>query len=155
MATTEHRTEPRTETRTEPAAVVRRWRDFVDGAWVDAASGRTSDVVDPATGRVVATAPVSGAADVDAAYDAAARAFETWRDTTPAEMQLALLRIADFLAARSAEFAELEGQETGKPHARTASEELPRCVDQLRSFAGATRVLEWKSAGEYLAGHTS
>jgi len=141
-----------TEART---SAPRALRNFVDGAWADAASGATSDVVDPSTGRTVATAPVSGEADVDAAYGAAARAFETWRDTTPAERQLALLRIADSLEARSAEFVELEGEDTGKPHALTATEELPPCVDQLRYFAGAARVLEGKSAGEYLAGHTS
>ncbi len=137
---------------------VRRLRHFVDGAWTDGApgpAGATSDVTDPATGQVVATAPVASAADVDTAYAAAARAFETWRETTPAERQLALLRIADSLEARAGEFVELEGSDTGKPHALTAAEELPPSVDQLRFFAGAARVLEGRSAGEYLAGHTS
>ncbi len=143
-------------TPTAPATPgVRRLRHFVDGAWVDAADGPTSEVVDPSTGRVVATAPVGTDEDVDAAYRAAARAFETWRDTTPAERQLALLRIADALEARAAEFVELEGADTGKPHAVTAAEDVPPSVDQLRFFAGAARVLEGRSAGEYLAGHTS
>ena len=133
----------------------RRLQHFVDGARAEPADAATSDVVDPATGEVVATAPAGSAADVDAAYRAAARAFETWRDTTPAERQLALLRIADSLEARAAEFVELEGSDTGKPHAVSATEELPPSVDQLRFFAGAARVLEGRSAGEYLAGHTS
>ena len=112
-------------------------------------------MVDPATGSVVASAPISGAADVDAAYAAAARAFETWRDTTPSERQQALLKVADAIEARAEEFVAVEAENTGKPHALTASEEIPPMVDQLRFFAGAARVLEGRAAGEYMAGHTS
>jgi len=133
----------------------RMLRNFVDGAYVEAASDARSDVVNPATGQVVASAPVSSAADVDAAYAAAARAFESWRDTTPSERQKALLKIADAFEARADELVRLEGENTGKPHALTASEEIPPMVDQLRFFAGAARVLEGRAAGEYLAGHTS
>ena len=136
-------------------AAVRTLRNFVDGRHVDSDSGARSDVVDPSTGRVVATAPVSDAHDVDRAYAAAARAFETWGETTPGERQLALLRIADAIEARAEEFVRLEAANTGKPHALTASEEIPPMVDQLRFFAGAARVLEGRAAGEYLAGHTS
>jgi len=130
-------------------------RNFINGEWADAKSGATSEVVDPSTGAVYATAPVSGAEDVDAAYRAAATAFEGWGNTTPAERQLALLRIADKLSERAAEFVDTEVRNTGKPIELTASEELPPAVDQLRFFAGAARVLEGRSAGEYLAGHTS
>ncbi|WP_219417735.1 gamma-aminobutyraldehyde dehydrogenase [Pseudonocardia nigra] len=135
---------------------MRRLRNFVDGEYVESRSGRTSEVVDPSTGAAVATAPVSDAEDVDRAYAAAARAFdETWRDTTPGERQLALLRLADAIEARADEFVRLEAENTGKPHALTASEEIPPMVDQLRFFAGAARVLEGRAAGEYMAGHTS
>ncbi len=133
----------------------RMLRNFVDGAYVEPASDARSDIVNPATGQVVASAPVSSAADVDAAYAAAARAFESWRDTTPSERQKALLKIADAFEARADELVRLEGENTGKPHALTASEEIPPMVDQLRFFAGAARVLEGRAAGEYLAGHTS
>ena len=78
--------------------------NVVDGKSVDAVSGRTTEVVNPATGAVYASAPLSGAEDVDAAYGAAARAFEGWRDSTPAERQRALLRIADAIEARAEEF---------------------------------------------------
>ena len=132
-----------------------RLRNFINGEWVDAKSGATSEVVNPSTGAVYATAAVSGAEDVDAAYSAAAKAFEGWGNTTPAERQLALLRIADKLEQRADEFVSAEVENTGKPIALTASEELPPAVDQLRFFAGAARVLEGRSAGEYLAGHTS
>jgi betaine-aldehyde dehydrogenase len=133
----------------------RALRNFIDGEYVDAASDRTSDIVNPSTGAVVATAPVSGAEDVDRAYAAADRAFASWRDTTPSERQLALLKLADAIEARADELVRLEAENTGKPHALTASEEIPPMVDQLRFFAGAARVLEGRAAGEYMAGHTS
>jgi len=143
-----------TTTTPEPTAV-RRLRHFVDGAYVDPLAQDSTPVVNPATGQVVAESPVGSEADVDRAYGAAAKAFETWRDTTPGERQLALLRIADALEARSDELVRLESENTGKPHALTASEEIPPMVDQLRFFAGAARVLEGRAAGEYMAGHTS
>jgi betaine-aldehyde dehydrogenase len=133
----------------------RALRNFVGGEYVDAASDRTCDIVNPSTGAVVATAPVSGAEDVDRAYAAADRAFASWRDTTPSERQLALLKIADAVEARADELVRLEAENTGKPYALTASEEIPPMVDQLRFFAGAARVLEGRAAGEYMAGHTS
>ncbi|NEA33205.1 gamma-aminobutyraldehyde dehydrogenase [Streptomyces sp. SID13031] len=129
--------------------------NLVDGKPAGALGGATYDVIDPTTGEVYAQAPKSGAEDVDQAMKAADRAFETWRDTTPAERQRMLLKIADALEQRSDEFTRVESENTGKPLALTASEELPPCVDQLRFFAGAARVLEGRSAGEYLAGHTS
>ena len=130
-------------------------KNFIGGELVDARSDTTSDLVNPATGRVVATAPVSSAEDVDAAYAAAASAFEEWGRTTPSERQQALLKVADDIEARATELIELESENTGKPHALTASEEIPPMLDQIRFFAGAARILEGKSAGEYMAGHTS
>jgi betaine-aldehyde dehydrogenase len=131
------------------------FRNLIDGKPVDAASGSTYDVVNPATGQVYATAPASGAEDVDRAFRAAEQAFETWGETTPAERQRAMLRIADALEERAAEFVKVECENTGKPIALTETEELPPCVDQLRFFAGAARVLEGRSAGEYMTDHTS
>ncbi len=131
------------------------FHNVIDGQSRDAADGRVLDIVDPVSGSVYATSPLSGEADVDTALNAAAKAFETWRDTTPAERQLALLRIADAIESRTADFVRVESADTGKPLALTTSEEIPPCVDQIRFFAGAARVLEGRSAGEYLAGHTS
>jgi betaine-aldehyde dehydrogenase len=130
-------------------------KNFVGGKYADTRDGRTSDVIDPSTGESYAQAPVSSADDVDAALQTAADAFTSWKDTTPAERSLALLRIADAVEARSQEFAEVEGRNTGKPIALTMSEEMPPIADQLRFFAGAARVLEGKSAGEYMKDHTS
>jgi betaine-aldehyde dehydrogenase len=131
------------------------FRNVVNGELVDSVSGETYDVVNPATGQVYATAPASGAEDVDRAYRAAQEAFETWGETTPAERQRALLRMADALEARSAEFVKVECENTGKPIALTETEELPPCVDQLRFFAGAARILEGRSSGEYMTDYNS
>jgi betaine-aldehyde dehydrogenase len=130
-------------------------RNLVGGTWTSTREGRTSEVVDPSTGEAYASAPVSGAEDVDAALRAAADAFPGWRDATPAERQLALLRIADAIEARADELVDVECRNTGKPRALMASDEVPPSADHFRFFAGAARVLEGRSAGEYLAGHTS
>jgi betaine-aldehyde dehydrogenase len=130
-------------------------RNFIGGTFVDSDAGAMSDVVDPATGQVVARAPISGGEEVDAAYAAAESAFGEWGRTTPSERQQALLKIADAIEANAEELIAIESANTGKIKALTASEEIPPMVDQLRFFAGAARVLEGKAAGEYLAGHTS
>jgi betaine-aldehyde dehydrogenase len=129
--------------------------NFIGGEFRPARDGRTSDVVDPSTGEAYLQAPVSGQADVDDALLAAAAAFDTWRDTTPAERSLALLRFADAIEARAEDLVEAESRNTGKPVALTRTDEVPPCADELRFFAGAARILEGKSAGEYLRGHTS
>ncbi len=134
---------------------LRRLRNYIGGEFKDAADGRTTEVVNPATGEVYATAPLSGQADVDAAMAAAAAAFPGWRDTTPSERQKALLKIADAFEARADELVAAESENTGKPLGLTASEELPPMVDQIRFFAGAARLLEGRSAGEYMDGMTS
>jgi betaine-aldehyde dehydrogenase len=134
---------------------MKAFSNFVNGKRVAADGGQTSEVVDPSTGQAYATAPLSSAVDVDAAMQAAAAAFDGWRDTTPSERSLALFRIADAVEARGEELIALEVENTGKPIGLTRSEEIPPAVDQLRFFATAARHLEGKSAGEYMAGHTS
>ncbi|MFE9600741.1 gamma-aminobutyraldehyde dehydrogenase [Streptomyces hokutonensis] len=134
---------------------LRRLRNYIDGEFRDAADGRTTEVVNPATGEAYATAPLSGAADVDAAMAAAAAAFPAWRDETPAARQRALLKIADAFEERAEELIAAEVENTGKPIGLTRSEEIPPMVDQIRFFAGAARMLEGRSAGEYMEGMTS
>ena len=129
--------------------------NFINGKAQPALSGVTSEVINPATGQAYTTAPVSGAADVDAAMKAAASAFEDWRDSTPSERQRALLKIADAFEARADELVAVEVENTGKPVSLTTSEEAPPMIDQIRFFAGAARNLEGKSAGEYMRGMTS
>src|ERR671916_319157 len=130
-------------------------RNFVGGEYVDAADGRTYDLINPATGQTFAQAPNSEQEDVDLAFDAADKAFEKWRDVTPSERQLALFRIADAIEERAEDIVRAESENTGKPFNLTMEEEIPAAVDQIRFFAGAARVLEGKSAGEYLEGYTS
>jgi betaine-aldehyde dehydrogenase len=133
----------------------RTLKNFINGDYVDAKGDGSFDVVDPATEKGYALSPVSGAADVDAAFAAAASAFEEWGETTPAERQLALFRIADVMEQRAEEFADLESQDTGKPRASLVADEIMLSVDQIRFFAGAARVLEGRSSGEYMKDHTS
>lgn len=133
----------------------RALKNFVNGSYQEAKGSEALDLVDPATEEVYATSPISNSADVDQAYQAAAKAFETWGDTTPGERQLALFRIADEMEKRAEEFADLESQDTGKPRTSLVDDEIMLSVDQIRFFAGAARNLEGRSAGEYMKDHTS
>jgi betaine-aldehyde dehydrogenase len=130
-------------------------KNFVNGSYVDSKGKDALDLIDPATEKVYAHSPISTQADVDGAYKAAAVAFESWKETTPSERQLALFRIADEMEQRAEEFADLESQDTGKPRGSLVENEILVSVDQIRFFAGAARNLEGKSAGEYLKDHTS
>jgi betaine-aldehyde dehydrogenase len=134
---------------------MKAFQNFVNGKYVDAVDGRTTAVVNPATGEQYATAALSGAADIDIAMKAAAAAYETYRDTTPSERSLALFRFADAVEARAEDLIALEVENTGKPTHLTRSEEIPPMVDQIRFFATAARHLEGKSSGEYMHNMTS
>ena len=133
----------------------KKFQNVVDGKLVDSASGETYDVIDPTTGEVYATAPMSGPEDIDRAYAAADQAFESWGGSTPQDRASALLKLADAIEARAEELNAVESKDTGKPLGLTMSEEMPYASDHFRFFAGAARVLEGKSAGEYMADHTS
>ncbi|MFD3444017.1 aminobutyraldehyde dehydrogenase [Microbacteriaceae bacterium 4G12] len=130
-------------------------RNFIDGVSVESDSDDRIELIDPVTEEVYGTTAVSSEQDVARAFEAASAAFETWGESTPAERQLALFRIADALEARAEEFADVESRDTGKPRATLVQDEILPSVDQLRFFAGAARVLEGKAAAEYLPGHTS
>ncbi|MFJ9247008.1 gamma-aminobutyraldehyde dehydrogenase [Streptomyces sp. NPDC101776] len=134
---------------------LRKLQNYIAGEFRDAADGRTTEVVNPVTGEAYATAPLSGEADVDAAMVAAAAAFPAWRDETPAKRQKFLLDIASAFEERAEELIAAEVENTGKPIGLTRSEEIPPMVDQIRFFAGAARMLEGRSAGEYMEGMTS
>jgi betaine-aldehyde dehydrogenase len=134
---------------------MRAFQNVVDGRVVDSASGETYEVIDPTSGEVYASAPLSGAEDVDRAFRAADRAFEEWGRTTPRDRAGALLKIADAVEERIEEINAVECKDTGKPLALTMSEEMPYASDHFRFFAGASRVLEGRSAGEYMEDHTS
>ncbi|WP_043440391.1 gamma-aminobutyraldehyde dehydrogenase [Arthrobacter sp. L77] len=130
-------------------------QNYIDGAFVTPAGTELLDIVNPTNGEVVAQSPVSTAADVDDAMRAAARAFTTWKRTTPSRRQLMLLKLADAVEAASDELVEAQHRNTGQVRAMIAAEEVAVGADQLRFFAGAARLMEGKSAGEYMEGHTS
>jgi 1-pyrroline dehydrogenase len=119
-----------------------------------AVDGASEEIVNPATGEAIATAPLSSEADVDAAVTAADGAFQAWSETPPGERALALLRIADALEERGEELCRLESLNVGKP-LEAMRDEIPFLVDNLRFFAGAARCMEGRAAGEYMAGYTS
>ncbi|MGH9028394.1 MAG: aldehyde dehydrogenase family protein, partial [Acidimicrobiales bacterium] len=134
---------------------LRELLNFVDAEHVPPKGRVFAPLLDPSTGEVFARAPVSAAEDVEVALRSAARAFSSWKRSTPSERSLALLRVADAIEARAEELVGAECENTGKPHALTMSEEIPPMVDQIRFFAGAARLLEGRAAAEYMAGHTS
>ena len=130
-------------------------QNFIDGQRVDSSSGATMPLIDPSTGEQYGTAPVSNEQDIDTAYAAAAKAFKEWKKTTPGQRQKALLDFADDVEKAAEDLVAAEGRNCGKPNHVTMAEEIPAMVDQIRFFAGAAWVLEGKSAGEYMADHTS
>src|SRR5918911_1157397 len=112
------------------------------------------EVLNPATGETIAEVPRSSAEDVGRAVEAAKKALPEWLETTPAERQEVLLKLADLIDENTEELAKLESVNVGKPLSY-ARDEMPVCSDNIRFFAGAARVLEGKSAGEYMRGYTS
>src|SRR5213080_5529197 len=136
------------------STTVSKHQNLIGGEWVDAAEGETMEVLNPATGETIAEVPRASAEDVDRAVQAAKKALVEWRETTPGERAEFLLKLAAAIEEHADEFAELESQNVGKPLSY-AKDELPVCVDNIRFFAGAARVLEGKSAGEYMRGYTS
>lgn len=131
------------------------FHNIINGEVQPSADGALMDIINPATGAVYATAPNSSEVDVDLAFRAAGTAFEKWRWSTPSERQLALLKLADVIETNAEELVAIESENTGKPFGLTMSEEIPAMVDQIRFFAGAARMLEGKSTGEYMRGFTS
>src|ERR671939_682545 len=136
------------------SVTVSSYKNFVGGEWVDSASGDTMEVLNPATAETIAEVPRSSADDVGRAVEAAKRALPEWLETTPAERAEVLLKLAELIDEHADELAQLESTNVGKP-LPAARDEMPVCSDNIRFFAGAARLLEGKSAGEYMRGYTS
>src|SRR5918992_986474 len=130
------------------------FKNFVGGRWVDAAEGATAEVLNPATGETIAEVPQGTQADVDRAVDAAKQALPEWLETTPQERSEMLLKLADALEANAEELAQLESKNVANP-LPAARDEIPVSADNIRFFAGAARVLEGRSTGEYMRSYTS
>jgi 1-pyrroline dehydrogenase len=133
---------------------VKTYQQLINGSFVDAASGETSEVINPANDQPIAKVPKSAEEDVDRAVNAAAAAFESYRKTTPQDRSLMLLKVADLLESRADELGRLESANAGKP-VGAAIDEIAVCADLFRFFAGAARVMDGLAANEFLAGHTS
>ncbi len=136
------------------SVTVSQHKNFVGGEWVEAVEGGTMEVLNPATGEVIAEVPRGTQADVDRAVGAAKKALPEWLETTPGERQDALLKLAAVIDDNAEELAEIESRNVGKPLSY-ARDEMPVSADNIRFFAGAARTLEGKSAGEYMRGYTS
>lgn len=135
--------------------VVQTLQNFINGEFVPVTGTDSLDIVNPTNGEIVAKAPISSPADIDAAMDAAATAFKTWKHATPGERQRVLLKLADAIETRSDELVEAQHRNTGQVRQMIADEEVGAGADQLRFFAGAARLLEGRSAGEYMENFTS
>jgi 1-pyrroline dehydrogenase len=127
---------------------------FIGGEFVDSSSGETMEVLNPATGEVIAEVPSGTAEDVERAVAAAKTAWDDWRDKTPKDRMELLLKLADVIDENAEELARLESKNVGKPW-WVAVDEPGIMADNLRFFAGAARNLEGKAAAEYVAGYTS
>jgi 1-pyrroline dehydrogenase len=136
------------------SVAVSQHKNYIGGEWVDSAGGETMEVLNPATGEAIAEVPASTEEDSNRAVEAAKAALPEWLDSTPRERAEMLLKLADVIDENAEELAALESKNVGKPIA-AARDEPSEMADNLRFFAGAARILEGRSTGEYMAEHTS
>src|SRR5512134_1285677 len=120
-----------------------------------AGEGRVEEVLNPATGKVLAKVAEASRLQINAAVDAADMAFEGWSRTPPKDRATLLLKLADRIEADGPAFAKIESQNCGKPYPAALNDEIPAIADVFRFFAGACRSMPGVVAGEYLAGFTS
>jgi 1-pyrroline dehydrogenase len=136
------------------SVAVSQHKNYIGGEWVDSAGGETMEVVNPATGETIAEVPASNEEDANRAVEAAKAALPEWLDSTPRERAEILIKLAAVIEENAEELAQLESKNVGKPIA-AARDEPAEMADNLRFFAGAARVLEGRSTGEYMRDHTS
>ncbi len=137
------------------ATEVRAYKLFIGGEWVDSSTGESEKDINPATEETIAEIAVGTREDADRAVQAAQKAYdEVWFDTPPKERSAMMLKLADAMDADAEELARLESIDVGKPISVSAAD-IPFITDNLRFFAGAARLQEGKSTGEYERGFTS
>jgi 1-pyrroline dehydrogenase len=138
------------------STTLRRHEMFIGGRWVPGEGRQVQEIVNPATGKVIAEVPKATEEDVNLAVRAARDAFDdVWFDTTPRDRSEMLLKLADVVMLHAEELAGIESENVGKPLGVTISDELPPTADCFRFFAGAARALEGRATGEYMKGFTS
>ncbi len=129
-------------------------KQFIDGQFV-AGEGAVEEILDPATGEVLARVPEASLGQLQAAVGAAQKAFPGWAKTPPKDRATALLKLADAIEAKGAELAGLESRNCGKPYGAALNDEIPAIADVFRFFAGAARCMSGLATGEYAPGYTS
>src|SRR6202521_2542502 len=138
------------------STTLKRHEMFVGGEWTPGTGNETQEIINPATGKVIAHVPKGTDEDVNRAVAAARKAYdETWSDSTPRDRSERMLKLAEVIESNGDELARIESENVGKPLATTRSEEIPPTVDCIRFFAGAARLLEGRATGEYMPGFTS
>lgn len=130
-------------------------KQMLIGSRFEAGTESEEQILNPKTGETVVGLAEASHAQIDAAVDAAEKAFVSWSMTTPGERSGYLLKIADAIEHDADGFAALEALNCGKPINAVRNDEIPAIVDCWRFFAGAIRSLHATVAGEYLPGHTS
>jgi len=126
---------------------VRQTKMLIDGKWVDSASGKTFDTLNPATGEVIAKVAEGDKADVDKAVKAARRAFDKgpWRKMNARERGRILYKLADLIEQNKEELAKLEALDNGKPFSVAMAADLPLVIDCYRYYAGWADKIEGKT----------
>jgi 1-pyrroline dehydrogenase len=131
------------------------WGMYIGGEWVESSSGQTEPNINPSTGETADYVQVGTREDADRAVEAAQKAYdEVWFDTPPKERSAMMLALADAMEKDAETLARLEAEDVGKPISVSRAD-IPFIIDNLRFFAGAARILEGKSSGEYEKGFTS
>lgn len=116
---------------------------LINGEWVDAASGKTFPVHNPATGEVLTQVAEGDKEDIERAVKAARKAFDSgpWREMTPSERGRLVWKLADLIEAHAEEFAQLEALDNGKSVVGARAIDLVLSVDIFRYMAGwATKI---------------
>jgi len=131
----------------------------IASSWIDGepvtTGGDRHQVVNPATGTVVAELALATAADVDTAVASARAALPGWSAATPAERSAVLADLARILEANADDIVAEEVSQTGKPIRLAGEFDVPGSIDNIAFFAGAARRLEGKASAEYSADHTA
>lgn len=117
----------------------KKYKLYIGGEWVESKEGKTFDVFCPANGEMLATCADAGKEDVDAAVQAASKAFETWKHISAQERAALLMKIADLIDANAEKLALIETLDTGKPIRETGHMDVPLASDHFRYYASAIR----------------
>src|ERR1700722_20289238 len=120
------------------AFMAKKHQMLIDGKWVDARSGQTFAIEDPATEEIIAHVPAGDKADIDLAVAAARRGLETvpWSRISPAAIQRLVWTMGDLLERHADELAEVEGLDNGKPLTNARRDDVGGSLDVFRYMAG-------------------